>query len=181
MGASEVRKKGAFRRQHGRAAAALWTAALLLTLVATAGPAAAALRIGDPAPSMTLSHLDGTPAQIPEIIRRKVAVLHFWQIGCSSCRQEMPVMNELYGQYRRKGFDVLAINVGQPRETVKAFAAELGISYPILIDTGGKSAATYGVTDVPRTYVVDRNGIVRYRILGGATPEMLKKLVLSLF
>jgi cytochrome c biogenesis protein CcmG, thiol:disulfide interchange protein DsbE len=181
MGASEVRKNGAFRWQHGRTAAVLWTAVLLLILVLAAGQAEAALRIGDPAPSMTLSHLDGTPAQIPEVLRGKVAVLHFWQIGCSSCRQEMPAMNELYGQYRRKGIEVLAINIGQKKEAVKVFAAELGISYPILIDAGGKSAATYGVTDVPRTYVVDRNGIVRYRILGGATPEMLKKLVLSLF
>jgi cytochrome c biogenesis protein CcmG/thiol:disulfide interchange protein DsbE len=63
---------------------------------------------------------------------------------------------------------------------VKAFAAELGVSYPILIDMDGKSAALYGVTDIPRTYVIDRSGVVRYRILGGATPEMLKKLILSL-
>jgi len=63
---------------------------------------------------------------------------------------------------------------------VKSFAADLGVSYPILIDTDGKSASLYGVTDIPRTYVIDRNGMVRYRILGGATPEILKRLILSL-
>ena len=63
---------------------------------------------------------------------------------------------------------------------MRSFAAELGVSYPLLIDAEGKSAAIYGVTDVPRTYVIDRSGIVRYRILGGATPETLKKLILSL-
>jgi peroxiredoxin len=89
-------------------------------------------------------------------------------------------MDGLYGKYRRKGLEVLAVNVGQKNEAVKAFAAELGVSYPILIDMDGKSAVLYGVTDVPRTYVIDRSGVVRYRILGGATPEMLKKLILSL-
>jgi len=92
----------------------------------------------------------------------------------------MPAMNDLYGRYQRKGLEILAVNVGQRRESVKAFAVELGVSYPILIDLDGKSATLYGVTDVPRTYVIDRSGVVRYRILGGAAPEILKKLILSL-
>jgi cytochrome c biogenesis protein CcmG/thiol:disulfide interchange protein DsbE len=153
---------------------------LLLVFLAMARPADAALRIGDTVPSITLSALNGAPIRIPETLRGKVAVLHFWQIGCSSCRLEMPAMNGLYVKYQRKGLEILAINVGQRREMVKTFAGELGVSYPILIDTDGKSAALYGVTDIPRTYVIDRSGVVRYRILGGATPETLKKLVLSL-
>ena len=153
---------------------------LLLTLLAAAGSANAAPRIGDTMPSITLSGVDGVPVRIPEGLKGRVIVLHFWQIGCSSCRLEMPAMDGLYGKYRRRGLEILAINVGQKKETVKAFAAELGVSYPILLDMDGKSAALYGVTDVPRTYVIDRNGVVRYRIIGGATPEMLKKLILSL-
>jgi cytochrome c biogenesis protein CcmG, thiol:disulfide interchange protein DsbE len=176
-----MRMKGECRGLHRRQAAVLWTAVLLLMLLTTAGHTDAALRIGDTVPSMALSGVNGTPVRIPESLKGKVVILHFWQIGCSSCRLEMPAMDELYGQYRRKGLEVLAVNVGQKRETVKAFAAELGVSYPILIDMGGKSAAAYGVTDVPRTYVIDRNGVIRYRIVGGATPEMLKKLILSLF
>ena len=172
--------KGKNLGKRRRPATALWTAVLLLTLLATAGSANAALRIGDMTPSMTLSGMDGSPVRIPESLKGKVVLLHFWQIGCSSCKLEMPVMDELYGQYRRKGLEILAVNIGQKKEAVKAFAAELRISYPILIDAGGQSAATYGVTDVPRTYVIDRSGIVRYRIVGGAKPEMLKKLILSL-
>jgi peroxiredoxin len=59
-------------------------------------------------------------------------------------------------------------------------AAELRVSYLLLIDPDEKSARLFGVTDVPRTYVIDRSGVVRYRILGIATPETLKKLILSL-
>lgn len=160
---------------------ALWLPLFLLLLTAGAGSAeAAAPRIGGVLPSITLPGLKGEPVRIPESVRGKVVILHFWQVGCSSCKLEMPAMDGLYNQYRRRGLEVLAVNVGQKKETVRTFAAELAVSYPLLIDADGKIAALYGVTDVPRTYVIDRKGIVRYRILGGATHETLKKLILSL-
>lgn len=152
----------------------------LLTLLASAGSANAALRIGDTVPSIVLSGVNGAPVRIPESFKGKVTILHFWQIGCSSCKLEMPAMDELYGKYRRKGLEILAVNVGQKKEIVKAFVSELGASYTILVDMDGKSAALYGVKDIPRTYLIDRSGVVRYRILGGTTTEMLKKLILSL-
>jgi cytochrome c biogenesis protein CcmG/thiol:disulfide interchange protein DsbE len=164
----------------GRWKGALWLPVFLLAILTAAGSANAALRIGNTLPPVTLSGIDGAAIRIPETLKGKVVILHFWQIGCSSCKLEMPAMDVLYAKYRRKGLEILAVNVGQKKETVKAFAAELGVSYPILIDMDGKSAALYGVTDIPRTYVIDRSGVVRYRILGGATPEMLKKLILSL-
>jgi cytochrome c biogenesis protein CcmG, thiol:disulfide interchange protein DsbE len=157
-----------------------WMPLLLLTLLPAAGSANAALRIGSTLPAVTLSGVGGASVRIPESLKGKVVILHFWQIGCSSCKLEMPAMDLLYGNYRRKGLEVLAINIGQKKEAVKAFAVELGVSYPLLIDPDEKSATLLGVTDVPRTYVIDRSGVIRYRILGGATKEMLKKLILSL-
>ncbi len=167
---------------HGLRRHALWLAgiSLLLALAAAPCPAEAALRIGNAVPQVTFSGIDGAPVRIPAILRGKVVILHFWQVGCSSCKLEMPAMDALFKQYQRKGLEVLAVNVGQKKEVVRAFAAELAASYPILIDPEEKGSRVLGVTDVPRTYVIDRNGIVRYRILGGAAPETLKKLILSL-
>ena len=159
---------------------ASWLSALLLIFLISAGPAVAALRIGSTLPPATLPAASGASIRIPDSIRDKVVVLHFWQIGCSSCSLEMPALDGLYKKYRNKGLEVLAVNVGQKKEAVKTFAAELRTSFPILIDPEGKIASVYGVTDVPRTYVIDRSGVIRYRILGGATGEMLKKLILSL-
>jgi cytochrome c biogenesis protein CcmG, thiol:disulfide interchange protein DsbE len=162
-------------------AGVLWSAITFLAFLAAAGNAnAAVLRIGDAIPPLDLTGVDGTRVRIPENLKGKVTVLHFWQIGCTSCRLEMPAMDNLYRSYRRKGLEVLAVNVGQREENVKAFAATLGVSYPILIDAEGQSASLYGVTDVPRTYVIDRSGMVRYRIFGGTTTETLKRLILSL-
>lgn len=159
---------------------ALWLLLLLPALLAIAGPAEAAPRIGSALPSFTLSGVNGTLIKIPESVKGKVVILHFWRIGCSSCRLEMPAMDGLYRQYKKKGLEVLAINVGQKSESVRAFVNELKVSYPILVDPDAKGSAVYGVTDVPRTYVIDRGGMVRYRIIGGAAPETLKKLILSL-
>jgi peroxiredoxin len=153
---------------------------MILLLIIAPGVTGAALRIGDMVPSITLTDLNGATVKIPENLRGKVVILHFWQMGCTSCRLEMPAMDGLYRQYKKRGLEILAINVGQRREVVKSFVADLRVSYPILIDGEGETASLYGVTDVPRTYVIDRNGMVRYRILGGTAPEILKKLVLSL-
>jgi cytochrome c biogenesis protein CcmG, thiol:disulfide interchange protein DsbE len=153
---------------------------IILLLLTIPGIAGAGLRIGDTVPSVILSDVKGTAVRIPESFRGKVAILHFWQIGCSSCRLEMPAMDVLYKQYRRKGLEIVAVNVGQKKEVVRSFTAGLQVSYMFLTDPEEKGARLFGVTDVPRTYVIDRSGTVRYRILGGATPEILKKLILSL-
>jgi peroxiredoxin len=92
----------------------------------------------------------------------------------------MPAMEKLYAQYGRKGLAILAVNVGQHRETVKRLAKEVRITYPVLPDPDRRMAASYDVAGVPRTYMIDRKGVIRYKILGGASEEMLKKQILSL-
>lgn len=171
---------GGTGKAGGRWNGSLWLPLFFLAVLAVALPAEASLRIGSALPSIILPQLDGVPVRIPESVKGKVVILHFWQVGCSSCKLDMPAMDTLYKQYRRKGLEVLAVNVGQKKEVVRTFTAELGASYPILIDPDERGSRLLGVTDVPRTYVIDRGGILRYRILGGATPETLKKLVLSL-
>ena len=175
-----MKANAGIREGGGRWKISLWLPLILLALSVVAWSAEAALRIGSALPPVTLPGVDGAPVRLPENIKGKVVILHFWQVGCSSCKLEMPAMDVLYKQYQRKGLEVLAVNVGQKREVVRRFSAELQASYPLLIDPDEKSARLLGVTDVPRTYVIDRNGIVRYRIIGGATPETLKKLILSL-
>jgi peroxiredoxin len=153
---------------------------LLMALPYAAGAAEGAPRIGSLLPAAAFQALDGSTVRIPDGIRGKVAILHFWRAGCSSCKLEMPAMDGLYAAYRRRGLEILAVNVGQKPDIVRAFAKELRVSYPLLTDPEGRSAALYGAADVPRTYIVDRAGVVRYRILGGAAPETVRKLVLSL-
>jgi peroxiredoxin len=161
-------------RQQGALLAVIITLALL-----TVAGSAHALRIGENLPSITFAGVTGTPLRVPDNMKGQVIILHFWQIGCASCGLDIPALDQLYGKYRSKGLTVLAVNVGQQKETVKGFAAALKISYPILLDVDRRSSALYDVTDVPRTYIIDRNSVIRYRIIGSAKPDVLKKLILS--
>jgi cytochrome c biogenesis protein CcmG, thiol:disulfide interchange protein DsbE len=140
----------------------------------------AALRIGDLLPSFAFASINGDSVKVPDDFKGKVIVFHFWTIGCSSCRKEMPALDGLYRLYRGKGLEILAVNVGQRRDSVKIYAAGLKVSYPMLIDPDLKSTGPFNITDVPRTYLIDRKGVVRYRILGAARTEVLKKLILSI-
>lgn len=155
---------------------------LLLVLPAVNHPVLARgpLRIGDSPPRVSAVDLAGSSTRIPDDLRGKVLVLHFWSIGCSSCREEMPALDALYVRNRKKGLAVLAVNVGQRRDVVKNFLAGLRVSYPVLLDPDRSIAREYDVAGVPRTLILDRNGIIRYKIVGEAKGDILQKFIASL-
>jgi cytochrome oxidase Cu insertion factor (SCO1/SenC/PrrC family) len=76
--------------------------------------------------------------------------------------------------------EVLAINLRQPSETVRAYLAGLDISYPVLLDSDGEMSRRYGVSALPVIYLLDRRGRLHARMLGGASPDQLERLVRSL-
>jgi cytochrome c biogenesis protein CcmG, thiol:disulfide interchange protein DsbE len=155
----------------------------LLTASGPASPAALAsgpLRIGDTSPRVSVADLGGRPFRIPDDVRGKVVILHFWAGGCSSCREEMPAMESLFNRYSKKGLTILAVNVGQQKEAVRIFVAGMKVSYPIFLDLDTKAAHEYEVVGVPKTFILDRKGQIRYKIVGSASVESLNKLVNSL-
>ena len=154
---------------------------MIIGIAAAASPAAElALRIGDLMPSHTLAALTGPAVTIPDDVRGKVTVVHFWTDSCGSCREEMPALDRLYAQYARKGLTIVAVNVGQSKPEVQKFVDTFRVSYPVLLDAGKESTRRYCVAGVPRTYILDRSGTIRYKILGEATEETLKKMIVSM-
>jgi cytochrome c biogenesis protein CcmG/thiol:disulfide interchange protein DsbE len=139
-----------------------------------------ALRVGDPFPSRALPGLRGPSMKIPDDLNGKVTVVHFWTDWCGSCREEMPILEVLYGRYKGRGFEVVAINVGQTKAQVKKFIDEMKLTYAVLMDSNGDAAKEYGVLGLPRTFILDRNGIIRYKILGEAGEESIRKLLVGL-
>jgi len=137
----------------------------------------AALKIGMKPPTATLPDLKGAPMTIPDAVAGKVVILHFWTDWCSYCLVEMPALESLYNRYRDRGLVVVAVNVGQPKETVTAFLQKVQVTYPVLLDAETKVTKAYGVLGVPRTFFLDRNGAIRFKVLGDATEETLHKLV----
>jgi cytochrome c biogenesis protein CcmG, thiol:disulfide interchange protein DsbE len=177
------------RRGSGRLARLLrpigtLLAALVLTAtylaVAPVALARAPLRVGEAPPRVNLADLGGHALRFPDDLKGKVVILHFWSGGCSSCREEMPAMESLQTRYGKRGLVILAVNVGQRRDEVKSFVAGMKVTYPIFLDQDTKTAREYEVVGVPKTFILDRNGMIRYKIVGSASTESLNKLVHSL-
>jgi peroxiredoxin len=138
------------------------------------------LRIGEVPPRGVLSDLKGRTVRLPDDFRGKVLIIHFWAVGCSSCKVEMSAMESLYASYARKGLAIVAVNVGQSRDTVEKMVKTLGISYAVLLDSDRAMAQRYDVVGIPRTYLIDRSGSIRYKIVGESNEDFLRKRILSM-
>ncbi len=167
------------RRAIVKRGAAVVLAAALALLSAAAAPAAdrQSLRVGDPFPSRSLPGLRGPSLTVPDDMNGRVTVVHFWTDWCGTCREEMPALEGLYSRYKGRGLQIVAINVGQTRAQVKKFIDDLKLTYDILLDANGAAAKDCGVIGLPRTFILDRKGIIRYKILGDASEDMLNKLI----
>ena len=138
------------------------------------------LRNGMAPPSVILRSLSGGQTIIPDNLRGNVAIIHFWAAQCDSCTREMPAIDRIYKAYSRRGVAVAAVNVGQKQGMVRSFVNDLHLVMPVYLDEAKQAANRYEVVAVPRTYILDRRGVIRYKILGPAGEETLKKLVNSL-
>jgi peroxiredoxin len=153
---------------------------LLFALLAGCEDHLTALPSGNPAPAFTLLHLNGNNVRFPEDYRNKVVAIRFWADWCPYCRNEMGALEPIYRQYHDRGLYILAINVMQPQAVVQDFIDQVGISYEVLLDSQGEVMRRYGAMGLPMTFVVDRNGIIRARIIGESTPQAFERIILEL-
>jgi cytochrome c biogenesis protein CcmG, thiol:disulfide interchange protein DsbE len=119
------------------------------------------------APDFTLLNAGGEKVSLKDF-RGKVVFLNFWATWCESCRDEMPSMERLYKDFRGKGLEIVAVNVKEKRQDALAFAKELKLTYPVLLDPEGEAGLLYGAFGLPATYVIDRKGVVLARMFGPA-------------
>ena len=102
--------------------------------------------------------------------RGKVVLLNVWATWCTPCRDEMPSLERLYREYGKHGLAVVAVSEDDDANVrdLRAFAAELGLSFDILYDSLHAIEKPYQITGYPVTFVIDRSGIIRRRHLGAA-------------
>ncbi len=118
-----------------------------------------------PAPDFTLKSRSGENLRLSEF-RGEVVMINFWASWCAPCRQEMPLLEELYTRYRPLGFTILAVNVEEDPAKAKAMLKEIPVSFPVLFDTQSKVSRLYNVAAMPSTVLVDRDGNIRHLHLG---------------
>ncbi|MGD0281920.1 MAG: redoxin domain-containing protein [Dissulfurispiraceae bacterium] len=135
------------------------------------------LRTGQTAPAFSLADINGKTLRFPEDLKGKVVAMRFWADWCKSCAEEMPVIEKTYNKYKDKGLVILAVNIGQEKDRVVKFVDGIKITYPVLLDPGAVVTKRYGVTGLPITFIIDRNGIIKQKILGEAGQKVFEDIV----
>jgi peroxiredoxin len=136
---------------------------LLLGLALWAAPAlpAASMTADAPAAAFQLPAAVGEPVSLGDL-RGQVVLINFWASWCGPCRQEMPILDQLYRKYKAAGFTLLGVNVEPKSGDAISFLKATPVSFPILFDTQSKVSNLYEVSGMPSTVIVDRKGNVRY-------------------
>jgi cytochrome c biogenesis protein CcmG, thiol:disulfide interchange protein DsbE len=132
-------------------------------------------QIGTRAPRISVLDLNDKTVKLSEF-RGRVVVLRFWASGCKECIAGMPAMDR-YSKGREKDLAMLAVNMGNSKEFVAAFAKGLQISYPMLLDPALIASKKFGVRAIPTTFFIDRKGIAKKVILGDISRSEFERTV----
>ena len=135
--------------------------------------------IGKPVPHFQLAQLQAPDQTFsPEQMKGKVWLLNVWASWCVSCRAEHPVLNE----FARTGqVEIIGLNYKDEPADARQWLAQLGNPYTIsVMDTEGMAGLDWGVYGVPETFVIDKKGLVRFKLTGPVDPNNLQTEIMPL-
>jgi len=132
-----------------------------ILVIFTVSTLAASSLEGQVAPDFVLRSATGENLRLSEY-RGDVVLINFWATWCGPCRQEMPLLDDLYGRYQRVGFNLLGVNIDEDSRRAMQMVQELGVKFPVLFDENKEVSKLYEVAAMPVTILVDREGIVRH-------------------
>ena len=116
---------------------------------------------GQVAPDFALKSTTGENLRLSEY-RGDVVMINFWATWCGPCRQEMPLLDELYRRYHRVGFHLLGVNIDDDTARALRMVEELDLHFPVVFDTRKEVSRLYNVEAMPATILVDREGNIRH-------------------
>jgi thiol-disulfide isomerase/thioredoxin len=108
-------------------------------------------------------------------LKGKVVFLNFWATWCGPCRAEMPSMENLYRRFRSRGLEILAVDCGETQKEISAFMDQLRLTFPAAPDGSGRISGQYGITAIPTTFIINREGFIIAKVVGSVnwdTPEV---------
>lgn len=148
-------------------------AALLSSIVfLTAGAAAGGIKVGDTFPDLAGFKLEG---KLPDSTKGKVVLVDFWASWCEPCKQSFPVMEELHKRYAEKGLVIIAVNVDEKRADMEEFLKKNTATFTVVRDPGQKLVDKAGIATMPSSFLMDRDGKVRFTHTGFRGAETKKK------
>jgi len=149
-------------------------ALVLLTLAACKdqGPS----RTGAAAPELGVLDAQGSEVRM-DARRGQVVLINFWLAECGPCIAEMPALDAFYKENRGRGFELLAVNMGQDAATVGNARRRVEVSFPMLADPLKIATQRYGVIGAPTSFIVDGDGVVVERIDGPLSARDLQRKI----
>lgn len=192
MATKSVRKKHTmYARRHGKSKTWLYVnIAIAVTLIVggivvlfwmgeqkSEKPAMiSSVQIGATAPDFQLPSLAGEPVALSDY-QGQVVLVNLWATWCPPCKAEMPAINEFYETHQNEDFVVLAVNSQEDAATVQRFIDVQKFTFPVLLDTQADVMNQYKVRGLPTSFVIDRDGIIRYVHTGAITRQQLEDVI----
>ena len=134
---------------------------VLIALLSVFSSAASAESLSGLATDFTLKSNQGKNIRLQDL-RGQVVMLNFWASWCGPCRQEMPLMDDIFKKYESLGFTILAVNVDEDSADADAFLKSVPVSFPVLYDNESKVSEMFAVDAMPTSIMIDRDGNKRY-------------------
>ncbi len=136
---------------------------------------AGGIGVGQTAPDFTLRDVNGKQVALSSL-RGHPVIINFWASYCQPCQDEMPLLNSFYQQHQADGLVILGINEGEPMEMIKDYAQRYKIAYQVLSDPTYQFNAdtSYNPVPLPRSYFIDKQGVVRAVFTGQLSPDQLQ-------
>lgn len=149
-----------------------WIYALFFTVAALfSQTTTAAVEVGQAAPHFEVPAWKGDAMSLKQY-QGKVILLDFWASWCGPCRQSFPLFNQLYKDLKEKDFVILAVNIDEDQKDALKFLEDVPVDFSIGFDPKGKIPELYGLTGMPTSYVIGKDGKIA-KIIEGFTPSEL--------
>jgi thiol-disulfide isomerase/thioredoxin len=134
--------------------------------------AMAGLKPGDAFPDLSGFKLEG---KLPEATKGKVVLVDFWASWCGPCQKSFPAMEELHKRYVERGLVIIAVNVDEDRSNMEDFLKKNAATFVVVRDGNQKLVEKTGIASMPSSFLIDREGKVRYTHTGFLGAETKKK------
>lgn len=127
----------------------------------------------------TLTDLDGNTVSLSDY-KGKSVYLNFFATWCPPCRAEMPDIEKVYQKYKDKDFVVLAVDLGEDKDTVKSFIEDNGYSFKVLLDSDQSVGQQYEISAIPVSVFIDKNGKIVNKRVGALSEDEMEEIIKSL-